>query len=121
MFVKIEDISSNLCYNMMWRGEMKSIAFFGHRIVFNKESLEQKLIEVLKEVVPQGFSRLLIGCHGDFDKIALSSCLFYRKNIDQDVNIAIVLTNLFLMQENKNEYSRLDYYKNNRCETFFTI
>ena len=64
------DISSILCYNVFVRKFMKTISLFGHRSILNKRKLEEKLIKTLKELIPQGFSRLLIGCHGAFeDKI----------------------------------------------------
>lgn len=57
---------------------MKTIAFFGHRRIYSKSTVKEKLLEVLHSLIPQGYSKLLIGCHGDFDELALSTCLNYR-------------------------------------------
>ena len=96
---------------------MKTIAFFGHREIFNKGEIKERIINTLKEVIPLGFSTLLIGCHGDFDSISLSACLNYRKNYDNTLNINVVLTNLYLLNRDKCGYSKLDFYKDRKCET----
>ena len=54
---------------------MKTISFFGHGSILDSSKVEKILEQTLKEIIPQGFSTLLIGCHGDFDKLALSTCL----------------------------------------------
>ena len=113
------DISSILCYNVFGRKFMKTISLFGHRRILNKRKLEEKLIKTLKELIPQGFSRLLIGCHGDFDAIALSTLLNYRNNIDCNININVVLTSLSFLNRDYSGYSIIDFYKENNCETVF--
>ncbi len=54
---------------------MKTIAFFGHRQIFNQEVVEERLMKTLQGLMLQGDIKLLIGCHGDFDNIALSMSL----------------------------------------------
>ena len=96
---------------------MKTIAFFGHRHIFAKPIIQQRLSRFLKLLIPQGFSNFLIGCHGDFDNLAFSSCLDYKKNVDNKININIVLTNLSFL--NKNRYEKIDFYENIGCKTLF--
>ena len=98
---------------------MKSIAFFGHRQIFNESLIREKFFETLKYIIPQGFSRLLIGCHGDFDKLALSTCLRYKKNIDPNIQINVVLTSFSFLKKDDFGYSRVDFYKDKHCETIF--
>lgn len=98
---------------------MKTIAFFGHRKLFNKNKIKEKVFEKLKEVIPQGFSRVLVGCHGDFDNIALSVSLNYKEKFDQNLEICIVLTSLTYLTKDENGYSRADIYKEKGCETIF--
>ena len=90
---------------------MKTIAFFGHRKLFNKNKIKEKVFEKLKEVIPQGFSRVLVGCHGDFDNIALSVSLNYKEKFDQNLEICIVLTSLTYLTKDENGYSCADIYK----------
>lgn len=66
---------------------MKSIAFFGHRPVFNYYLVKERLENTLKEVLRQDFARLLIGCHGDFDSLALSASVNYKKNFNNNIKI----------------------------------
>ncbi|MBO5304332.1 MAG: hypothetical protein J6A99_01520 [Clostridia bacterium] len=98
---------------------MKTIAFFGHRKLFNKNKIKEKVFEKLKEVIPQGFSRVLVGCHGDFDNIALSVSLNYKEKFDQNLEICIVLTSLTYLTKDENGYSCADIYKEKGCETIF--
>lgn len=98
---------------------MKTIAFFGHRKIFDDCTISKRLMKTLKEIIPKGFSRLLIGSHGDFDKIVLSTCLNYRENINYNIKINVVLTNLSLINKDDNGHSRIEFYNNKNCETFF--
>lgn len=98
---------------------MKTIAFFGHRRIYNKSTVKEKLLEVLHSLIPQGYSKLLIGCHGDFDELALSTCLNYRKNFDKEIDISVVLTSFTFLKKDELGCSKVDYYKNKNCETLF--
>lgn len=98
---------------------MKTISFFGHRQILNKEKVKALLLKVLQEIIPQGYSKLLIGTHGDFDNIALSTSIFYKKNVDHELSVNIVLTSLSLLNKDKFGFSMTDFYKDNECETVF--
>lgn len=98
---------------------MKTIAFFGHRQIFDKLIVKQKLTNQLKSLIPQGFSRLLIGCHGDFDSIALSASLNCKKDFNDNIKINIVISSLSYLNKFKYDYSRVDYYNDIKCETIF--
>ncbi len=98
---------------------MKTIAFFGHRQVLDKTAVQERLEKLLKEIVTSESVRLLIGCHGDFDKIALSTSLKHKKNYNLETNINIVLTSLSFLKKDEYGYSKSDFYKNLGCETMF--
>ena len=98
---------------------MKTVAFFGHRYILNERTIEERLIKTLKDVLPQGFERLLIGCHGNFDNIALLAGLNYRNKIDRNIKIEIVLTNRSFLNVDKYGNRKVDFYKNNGCDTVF--
>ena len=98
---------------------MKTIAFFGHSNVFNVQEVEKLLAQMLIEVIPNGYSKLLIGCHGEFDKIALSTCINHRMNVNRNIEISVVLTSLSFLNKDKYGYSRADFYKNKGAETIF--
>ena len=98
---------------------MKTIAFFGHKHILDNRVIKEKLMNTLKEVTPQGFSRFLIGSHGDFDKLVLSTCLNYRKTIDNHIKINVVLTSLSFLNKDEYGFSKVDIYNNKNCETIF--
>lgn len=98
---------------------MKTIAFFGHRQIFNDCIIREKLINALKKEVVQDDIRLLIGCHGDFDELALSTCLYFMNNNNCNMEINVVLTNLSFLNKDENGYSRADIYKSKGCKTIF--
>ncbi len=98
---------------------MKTIAFFGHRQVLDKTAVFERLEKLLKEIVTGESVRLLIGCHGDFDKIALSTSLRHKKTYNFETNINIVLTSLSFLKKDEYGYSKSDFYKNLGCETMF--
>lgn len=98
---------------------MKTIAFFGHREIFNEQEVKNNLMALLKEIIPQGYSKILIGCHGDFDKIALHTCLEYKNYVDKNLKINIVLSSLSYLNKNEFGYNKVDYYKEKGCETIF--
>ena len=98
---------------------MKTIAFFGHRQIFNDYVIREKLLSALKSELVQEDIRFLIGCHGDFDELALSTCLYFKNNTNCNIEINVVLTNLSFLNKDENGYSRADIYKNKGCETIF--
>lgn len=98
---------------------MKSIAFFGHRAIYNDDIISERLNNTLKSVISKGFSRLIVGSHGDFDKLALSVCLNYKKSIDNEIQINVVLTNLSSLNRGKRGYSQADIVNDMGCEPIF--
>ncbi len=58
---------------------MKTVAFFGHRKIFNREEVKKRIMEKLLEITPIGYVNFLVGEHGEFDRIALSTVLEYKK------------------------------------------
>ena len=63
---------------------MKTIAFFGHRRLYKDKEAKLRFMEVLKQKVPEGYSNFLIGRHGEFDNMILSSSLEYKKHFDKE-------------------------------------
>lgn len=98
---------------------MKTISFFGHSQIFNKNSVKEKLMNKLRELIPQGFSRLLMGCHGNFDGISLSTCLDYKKQFNDTIEINVVLTSFSFLKKDEYGNSQVDFYKEKGCDTIF--
>ena len=98
---------------------MKTIAFFGHSQILNTNEIRKRILKALKEVIPQGYTRLVIGCHGDFDNLALSTCVEFRNNYNQNIKINVVLTNLSYLNKTEFGYSKINFYKEINCDTFF--
>ncbi len=68
------------------------ICFIGHRN-FLPIDIEERLINVIKNVIDSGYNSFIIGSHGEFDRMALLACKFLRrtyKNIDIEVAITSV-------------------------------
>lgn len=98
---------------------MKTVSLFGHGLLFNKKLVSQRLFNLLKEIVPQGFTNFLIGCHGDFDNISLTECKRYKEKVDENVNVCVVLTSLSYLSRQKCDYSLADLYDFENCQTVF--
>lgn len=98
---------------------MKSIAFFGHSSIFDKTAVKKNIDKALNNLVLKERLRVLIGCHGDFDQLALSSCLDYKKNNDLDIQIDVVLTSLSFLKKDCFGYSKADFFKQNNCQPIF--
>lgn len=98
---------------------MKTVAFFGHRRILNKKIIKEKLMKILQELISQGYSRVLIGRHGDFDDLALSTCLDYEKKYSSKIKINLVFTSLSFLHKDEYGYSKIDRYNDMGCETVF--
>ena len=96
---------------------MKTIAFFGHKYIFNKNSIKESLLKTLNSLPFNEYNNFLIGCHGDFDSLALSTCIYYRNCINKNVSINVVLTNLSILNKNDFNNSKMEFYKQNGCTT----
>lgn len=98
---------------------MKTISFFGHREIFNKNAVKQRLLKELERLIPQGYTKILIGYHGSFNALSLSVCLYYKRNVNKNININVVFTSFSLLKKDEYGNSRIDFYKDNDCETLF--
>jgi len=88
--------------------------FFGHRQIFNKQIVRERLYTLVEELIKKGCNKFLIGTHGDFDSIALSVCRELRKKYD--IKIIVVFTSLSKITKTKDcDVSDADLYKD--CET----
>ncbi|MBO5022363.1 MAG: hypothetical protein J6C53_02670 [Clostridia bacterium] len=95
----------------------KTITFFGHREIFADDEVKERLIGVLNEKVSKGYNNFLIGTHGEFDKIALSSCLYIKRNINNKIKITIVLTSFSFLNKKSVVSCNLEFYKREGCKT----
>ena len=48
---------------------MKTIAFIGHRRIWNKNNIKKRIVKLLETLINEDYSKVLIGCHGDFDNL----------------------------------------------------
>lgn len=96
---------------------MKTIAFFGHRIIYKAEEVYLRLLNIIEEKISQGHLNFLIGRYGDFDNIALKSLMECRKKINKNIQITIVLTNYSVLKKDEFGNCGIDYYKNNGIDT----
>lgn len=98
---------------------MKTIAFIGHRRIWNKNNIKNSIVKLLETLINEDYSKVLIGCHGDFDNIALSSCLNFNANNSANFEINIILTSMSFLNKNKNSNSKADVYADMGCKTIF--
>ena len=96
-----------------------TIAFFGHRQIFDEQVIKERIEKILKEYVCQKDAKMLIGCHGEFDHLALQTSINYKKKENENIKINVVLTNLSYLNKDELGFSRVDNYKNLGCETIF--
>ncbi len=98
---------------------MKTIAFFGHRQILNTTTVRNKLINTLETVVPLGFSRLLIVCHGDFDRLCLTESTKYKNAVNKSIEINVIMTSLSYLNKKQYFSSTVDLYNEMNCNTLF--
>ena len=98
---------------------MKTVAFFGHRKIFDTDLIKNQISEKIMGLTEQGFSHFLVGSHGDFDRLCLSACLEYKKRINNNIKISVVLTNLPFLNNKSIINDKIKFYENNDCETLF--
>ncbi|MBR1925757.1 MAG: hypothetical protein IJ837_02755 [Clostridia bacterium] len=70
----------------------KKICFIGHRNIYDNK-IEEKLTEIIKKEIKNGYNYFSMGTHGEFDKIALSVCRNLRKEY-KHIEIEVVITSL---------------------------
>ena len=71
---------------------MKKTAFIGHRLIFHS-SLQEQLRKAIETQIQSGCDVFTMGTHGEFDKLALDTCL-QLKRIYPKIDIELVLTSL---------------------------
>ena len=98
---------------------MKTIAFFGHRQVFDEQTIKSKLKSTLKTLIKQGYKKMLLGYHGDFDALVLQVCLDIKNNEDCDIEICIVQKSFSCLSRRKSDLSKADLFNLIGCETIF--
>lgn len=68
-----------------------TISLFGHRNIPNKEEVRQILYNYLQPKLKHNVVKVLIGTHGDFDRIALGVCKQLKRE-GYDIDIILVFT-----------------------------
>ena len=96
---------------------LETCCFFGHKTIFNKENLYERLKIEVENLIKVGFSSFLVGTHGEFDKIALSVCKELKVKHNH-INICVVLTSLNKLIK-KDGFSDVDFYKDRNIETLY--
>ena len=76
---------------------MKKIAFIGHRNVW--KDIRNKLYDIVKEYIEEGYKFFTMGTHGEFDRMALSVCRELKKRY-KDIKIEVVITSLTQINSN---------------------
>ena len=71
---------------------MKKTAFIGHRLVF-QSTLKDQLTTAIERQIQSGCNCFTMGTHGEFDKLALDTCLQLKRKYP-DILIELVLTSL---------------------------
>lgn len=84
-----------------------TLALFGHRDITNKQEVRKILYDYLKHKIKGQSVRVLIGTHGDFDRIALGVCK-QLKNEGYNIDICVVFTS----QKQLIKEMELDKYSN---------
>ena len=88
-----------------------TVSFFGHRIIDNPLPVEQKLENLIRELLhSKEYVEFLIGRDGEFDQIVASTVRRCKRSIRDD-NSALVLVLPYATAEYlNNEQSFQDYY-----------
>lgn len=79
-------------------GMEKTIAFIGHRNVYQTKIVEERLQKVVEQYIADGCSHFFMGTHGEFDQMALRVCRSARKN-HLDIKIEVVLTSYHTVEK----------------------
>ena len=88
-----------------------TVSFFGHRIIDNPFSVEQKLEDLIRDLLRRKeYVEFLIGRDGEFDQIVSSTVRRCKRSVRDD-NSALVLVLPYATAEYlNNEQSFHDYY-----------
>ena len=94
---------------------MKTSSFFGHRNIVNITEIKKTLKNTLNNIINNDL-HFLIGTHGDFDSIALSTALELYNETPMKIKISLVFSNLSILNKDKYGYKITDYLKNKPIE-----
>ena len=89
-----------------------TVSFFGHRIIDNSFLLEQKLEDLIRELLcSKEYVEFLVGRDGEFDQIVSSTVRRCKRSVRDD-NSAVVLVMPYATAEYlNNEQSFHDYWR----------
>ena len=75
--------------------EVFTVAFFGHRYVDNFFTVENKLEEVIRDLLcSKQYVEFLVGRNGDFDQMVSSTVLRMKRNVRDDNSALRLVLNL---------------------------
>ncbi len=98
----------------------KTIAFFGHRTIFYQKDVEEKLFNLLKDKINNGYTKVIMGARGDFDSISLQVCTKIKNTFYKDLEIIVVFTNLSCLTKKTFESnSIIDLYHKDKLITMY--
>lgn len=88
-----------------------TVAFFGHRYIDNPLKIERLLEDKIRKLIEEKeYVDFLVGCNGEFDKIASSAVRRVRKNYrDDNSSLTLVLPYLTAQYNNNKKYFE-EYY-----------
>ena len=84
---------------------MRKTAFIGHRLIL-QPAVKDSLVLAIEEQIRGGCNTFTMSTHGEFDKLALNTCLELKHKYP-DIKIEIVITNL---NSNAYKYGSNEYY-----------
>lgn len=84
------------------------ITFFGHRKIYKEDKLRERLKEALQPYLNEPNLTLMVGNHGEYDRLVLSVCREIRSHTP--INIRVILTSLAILKKDEWGYSRADDY-----------
>lgn len=88
--------------------DMKKICFIGHRKILSL-LLKKELKCLVENKIQSGFDFFTMGCHGDFDRMALSVCRELKQKYDF-IKIEVVLTSLHIFDKKNIQYKGYNPY-----------
>ena len=80
------------------------VTFCGHASFSKSSEYEQKLMELLEEVVGDAYADMYLGGYGEFDSFAYHVCKKYKES---HPNVCLILVTPYLAVKNENNNSKL--------------
>ncbi len=88
-----------------------TVSFFGHRRIDNMSAIEEKLDEILCDIIENNnFVEFLVGREGDFDIIVASAIRRVTKRLDRKNSVMILVLPYMKSDYQKNSEYYLNYY-----------